>query len=232
MTIYEGIVVAYDENGIALDFFFLQDGSLYSRNAPLPDCPSDLKYFGSTSASFLPHRVHVVEETFAITHTRTWQGRPHFLKKACLSLFKGKIFQTCFGEGCKPLEDSYLLETMKSEEGKKIQLLKCTYTAGRHCCDSQRYERQSIIGTNASCANEHSQKSADFSGKEKRSVSLLAELIQGTKVKAPRSLPLLLLLLSRLLMCAEERGLCLGLSISSSLPAINIHIHMKSAGSH
>ena len=93
------------------------------------------------------------------------------------------------------MEDGYLLETMKSKKEKKIQLLKCTYAAGWHCCDSQQYQRQSIIFTNASCANEHSQKSADFSGKEKRSVSLLAELIQGTKVKAPPSLPLLLLLL-------------------------------------
>lgn len=94
-----------------------------------------------------------------------------------------------------------------------------------------QYRRQSIIFTNASCANEHSQKSADFSGKEKRSVSLLAELIQGTKVKALPSLSLLLLLLWRLLMCAEELGL-FGPSISSSLPVINIHIHNKSSLSH
>lgn len=31
-----------------------------------------------------------------------------------------------------------------------------------HCCDSQRYRRQSIIFINASCANEHLQKSLDF----------------------------------------------------------------------
>lgn len=101
-----------------------------------------------------------------------------------------------------------------------------------HCYDSQRYQRQSIIFINASCANEYLQKSPDFSGKEKRSVSLLAELIQCTKVKAPPLLPLLLPLLWRLLMCTEEIGLCLWLFILSSLLAINIHIHMKSLVSH
>lgn len=155
--------------------------------------------------------------------------------KACLSVGsqRKQLPTFCFGEECKPRGDSYLLEALKpKKEGGKIQLLKCTRTAGWHCCDSQQYQRQSIIFTNASCANEHSQKSADFSGKEKRSVSLLAELIQGTKVKAPPSLPLLLLLLWSLLMCTEELGLCLGLSSSSSLASINIHIHMKSSLSH
>lgn len=94
----------------------------------------------------------------------------------------------------RPLESQYLSESIISKKGEKIQLLK-TRIHCWHCCDSQQYQRQSIIFTNASCANEHSQKSPDFSGKEKRSVSLLAELIQCTKVKAPPSLPLLLLLL-------------------------------------
>lgn len=35
------------------------------------------------------------------------------------------------------MEDEYLLETAKSGEEKELQLLKCTHTAGWHCCDSR-----------------------------------------------------------------------------------------------
>lgn len=196
------------------------------------------KYFGSTSAKLLSPCTPVIQQMRPLQMMRMWTQQVlcretrRVLEVSLAVGFQRKDFKTsCFRWERKSLRNWYLLGNMKSQK-KKLQLLKCTYTAGWRCCDSQQYQRQSIIFTNASCANEHSQKSADFSGREKRSVSLLAELIQGTKVKAPPSRPLLLLLLWGLLMCAEEPGLCLGLFISSSLPAINIHIHMKSAVSH